>query len=281
MKKLMAIFAHPDDEGAIAGTLSQYANQGVEVTLVCATRGEVGEISDPALATAETLGDVREKELNTACEILGIQQLRMMSYRDSGMDGTPENEDPRALVQANPDEAIGEFVRLIREVQPDVVVTFEPYGWYGHPDHIAVSRWATAAFPLTSDPTAYPDKGAAWQPKRLFHAVIPFSKFGAVIEEAIAAGYIESDGFGDRIQDEAVIAAETAVTHIIPITDLFDTKQKAMMAHRTQFGPDSMFRKIPKEMMIKMSGNEHFIQISPTPSPELRQNRLSDLFAGL
>ena len=281
MQKLVAIFAHPDDEGAIAGALSRYANQGVEVTLVCATRGEVGEISDPTLATPETLGEVREKELKTACGLLGIQQVRMMPYRDSGMDGTPENEDPRALVQANPDEAIGEFIRLIREFQPDVVVTFEPYGWYGHPDHIAVSRWATAAFPLASDPTAYPDKGTAWQPKRLFHAVIPFSKFKAVIEEAIAAGYIENSGIGDGIQNEAVLKAETAVTHIIPVTDLFDTKQESMMAHRTQFGSDHLFRKIPKEMMIRMSGNEHFIQVSPTPSPELRQNRLNDLFAGL
>ena len=281
MQKLLAIFAHPDDEGAIAGTLSQYARQGVEVILVCATHGEVGEISDPALATPETLAQVREKELETACELLGIQQLRMMSYRDSGMDGTPENNDPRALVQANPDEAIGEFVGLIREFQPDVVVTFEPYGWYGHPDHIAVSRWATAAFPLTSDPTAYPDKGAAWQPKRLFHAVIPFSKFKAVIEEAIAAGYIKGSPLGDGVQNEAVLEAETAVTHIIPVEDLFDTKREAMMAHRTQFGPHNMFRKIPKALIIRMSGHEHFIQVSPVPSPTLRQHRLNDLFTNL
>ena len=91
MQKIMAIFAHPDDEGAVAGTLAMYASQGMEVTLVCATRGEAGEISDPALATAETLGTVRQKELEAACEILGIQQLYFLDYCDSGMAGTAEN----------------------------------------------------------------------------------------------------------------------------------------------------------------------------------------------
>ena len=94
MQKLMAIFAHPDDEGAIGGTLARYANNGTEVTLVCGTRGEVGEISDPSLATPETLGEVRQKELEAACAVMGIHNLEFLNYRDSGMVDTPENEDP-------------------------------------------------------------------------------------------------------------------------------------------------------------------------------------------
>ena len=281
MPRLMAIFAHPDDEGAIAGTLARYAQNGTEVTLVCATRGEVGEISDPALATPETLGAVREKELQAACGILGIQQLRMLDYRDSGMDGTPENEDPRALVQANPAQAIGEFVGIIRELKPDVVITFEPFGWYGHPDHKAVSKWVTAAYPLVGDATAYPDKGAVWQPQRFFHAVIPFSKFGAMIQEAIARGYLEATGFGDGPPNEEAIEAETAVTHVIDIAPLFDQKQEAMMAHKTQFGPDNMFRKIPKELMRKSSSQEHFIQVLPEPNGNLHKTYPTDLFVGI
>ena len=281
MRKLMAIFAHPDDEGAIAGTLAHYARHDTEVVLVCATRGEVGEISDPSLATPETLAEVRQKELETACELLGIEHLEFLDRRDSGMDGTPENEDPRALVQADPDEVMGQLVGLMRRYQPDVVITFEPFGWYGHPDHQVISRWATAAYDLVGDAAVYPECGAAWQPSRLFHAVISFSKFQGMIETAVKAGYLEEAGFGMDIPAEQQLKTETAVTHLIDIRHLFDIKQAAMMAHRTQFGEDSLFRKIPKELMLKASGNEHFIQVSPVPPAGLSEDRLTDLFAGM
>ena len=279
MQKLMAIFAHPDDEGAMGGTLAKYAQQGVEIMLVCATRGEVGEISDPALATAETLGEVRQQELERACAIMGIQHLRWLDYRDSGMDGTPQNEDPRALVQADADEVRGKVVGLIRAFQPDVVVTFEPFGWYGHPDHIAMSRWATEAYPLANDANAYPEMGDVWQPQRLYHSVIPFSIFGAMIQEAIAAGYIEDTGFSSNLPADQQLKTEATVTHIIDVLDWFDVSQEAVMAHATQFGEDSFFRKIPREMMRKTNATDHFIQVIPTPDAELHTMRAGNLFA--
>lgn len=281
MRKLMAIFAHPDDEGAMAGTLAHYANNGVEVTLVCATKGEVGEISDPALATPETLGEVRAAELQLACDRLGIRHLRFLGYRDSGMEGTPENEDPRALVQADTDEIIGQFVGLMRELQPDIVVTFEPFGWYGHPDHQAVSRWVTNAYPLVGDASAYPEMGSPWQPEGLFHAVIAFSKFQLVMREAVEAGIIEEGGFGQDDPQASQLEAEAQVTHILDVRDLFDTKRHAMVAHRTQFPEDHIFIKIPKEIMLKSSGHEHFIQVYPEPAAEWRQTPQSDLFTAL
>ncbi len=277
MKKLMAIFAHPDDEGAIAGILAKYAQQG-EVMLVCGTRGEVGKISDPTLATQATLGEVRTIELQTACQALGIQHLRFLNYRDSGMVDTPENEDARALVQADPDEAKGKIIRLIRDFQPQVVVTFEPFGWYGHPDHIMVGKWATEAFPLAGDAQTYPELGAAWQPDFLYHAVIPFSTFGAVIEEAIAGGYIEESSFDLDLPEDELRKTEAQVTHIIDVSRQFKTKQTSMQAHRTQFSPDHMFNKIPPELMKKSSGFEHFIQVMPPPGKGLSANPKSDLF---
>lgn len=281
MRKLMAIFAHPDDEGAIGGTLAHYTRHDVEVMLVCATRGEAGEISDPALATPKTLAEVRQKELEAACNILGIKHLEFLDRRDSGMEGTPENEDPRALVQADPDEVVGQLVSLMRQYKPDVVVTFEPFGWYGHPDHQVMSTWATAAYNKVRQATEHPDSGAAWQPQRLFHAVIPFTKFRGMVQAAVAAGYLDGEGFGNDLPEERQIQTETAVTHIIDIHDLFDTKQEAMMAHQTQFGEDNMFRKIPKELMLQASANEYFIQVSPVPPNGLSENHLTDLFAGL
>jgi LmbE family N-acetylglucosaminyl deacetylase len=281
MQKIMAIFAHPDDEGAIGGTLAAYARQGAEVTLVCTTRGEAGQISDPALATAETLGEVRQKELEAACQIIGIQQLQFLDYRDSGMAGTAENGNPHAFVQADPAEVTGKLVSLIRRLKPNIVITFEPFGWYGHPDHQATSRWATEAYALAGDATAYPDSGATWQPQRLFHAVIPFSKFRAMIQEAAAGGYFESHDLIESIPQEQLIKTESEVTHVIDVTALFDIKQSARRAHHTQFSEEHMFWKIPREMMIKASGNEYFIQVYPLPVESLSQDPLPDLFAGL
>ena len=100
---LLTVFAHPDDESFICGgTIAEYASQGVRVVSVCATRGEVGITSDPALATRDTLGRVREQELQEASRVLGVAELHLLGYRDSGMEGTPENRDPRSLAQADP-----------------------------------------------------------------------------------------------------------------------------------------------------------------------------------
>jgi N-acetyl-1-D-myo-inositol-2-amino-2-deoxy-alpha-D-glucopyranoside deacetylase len=127
---LMAVFAHPDDEAfGIGGTLARYgADAAVRVVLVCATRGEAGEISDPKLATPEQLGEVREQELRCACQKLQVDDVYFLGYRDSGMAGTPENEAPGALATADPDEVVGKIVAHIRRERPDVMVTFDETG---------------------------------------------------------------------------------------------------------------------------------------------------------
>lgn len=267
-KKLMAIFAHPDDEGAMSGTLAQYAENGVEVMLVCGTRGEVGEISDPSLATPETLGEVRQKELETACAALGIQHLEWLDYRDSGMQGTPENEDQRALINADPAAIKGQMQGLIESFSPDIVVTFEPFGWYGHPDHIAMSKWVTELFEETDLSSSI----------RLFHSVIPFSRFKLMIEKAIEAGIMEEGGFPADIPEEQQLKTERMVTHILDVTTQFEKKEAGTAAHATQFGPDSMFHKIPEEMRRQLWGDEQFIQIHPQPASDQQETRLTDLF---
>jgi len=279
MRKIMAIFAHPDDEGAVGGTLIQLAQAGHETILVCATRGEVGEISDPALATLDNLGEVREQELRDACDIMGIKHLEFLDYRDSGMDGTDENNDPRAWVQADPDEAKRKIVKLIREYQPDTVITFEPFGWYGHPDHKITSTWVTEAFPLVSDASAYPDIDGAYQPEYLFHAVIVFSKFRELMEKAMEEGYIPEDAFDGFEQPQDIqIDTENNVTHAINVLSTFDTQREAMMAHKTQFGEDNPFRRVPDEMMRKYDADDHFIQVYPEPDPALRETHARSLF---
>jgi len=281
MRKLMVVFAHPDDEGIISGSLAHYARRDTEVMLVCTTRGEAGEISDPALGTPETLGAVRQRELEKACEIIGIQQLEFLAYRDSGMADTPENEDPRALIQADPAQVTPQIASLMRQFEPDVVVTFEPFGWYGHPDHVVTGQWATAAFHQVRETTVSSDGPAIWQPQRLFHAVMRISEFRDMFLAAIAAGYVEKAPFSDRPLNEKQLAAEAAVTHVLPVPEFYDIKQAAMQAHRTQFGANSPFRNIPRELRLQALGHEYYIQVFPPPPENLTEKPRSDLFAGL
>lgn len=272
MRKIMAVFAHPDDEGAISGTLYRYAQMdNTEVVLVCATRGEVGQISDPALATPETLGDVRTKELEAACDVLGIQHLEWLDYRDSGMEGTPQNDDPQSLVQADVEQVVGKIVRLIEQYQPDIVVTFEPFGWYGHPDHRATSRWTTQAHEITR---------ANGHESLLLYAVIAITRFKARFEKAVELGIIEPEQAGllNAVPYEQQLETENSTTHAIDVTDLYDIKMKSMASHATQFSENHPFRKIPRDILGTPQDFEYFIQVSPQPAGNAHEDPATDLF---
>src|SRR2546425_461744 len=174
-KRLLGIFAHPDDEGSMSGALLKYSTLDVETGLVCATRGEVGEIADPALATPENLGEVREGEMRAAAEVLGVHNLWFLGYRDSGMAGTPENKDPLSLAQASAAEVVGKLVGIIRQFRPQVMVTFDETGGYGHPDHIAIYRHTTSAFHAAADAVQYPELGSAFAVSKLYYTAFPRS----------------------------------------------------------------------------------------------------------
>jgi LmbE family N-acetylglucosaminyl deacetylase len=279
MRKLLAIFAHPDDEGVMAGTMARYAGNNTEVMLICATKGEEGQISDPALGTPETLGAVREAELRAACQVIGVDQLHFLGYRDSGMKDTPANEKPDNLIQADESEAIERLVALIRRLKPDVVVTFEPLGWYGHPDHVAVHRLATAAYDYAGAAKAYPAAGQPWQPQRLFYAVLPISRFQVIND------YARQNNLPVREWDpqfvEQLKEMEAQVTHTVDVSDIFETKTAAMSSHRTQFGENHPFRKMPEDIFRQIWGRESFILVRPAPADDLKANQAADLFAGL
>ena len=154
---VVCVFAHPDDEGfGFGGTLAMLARRGHRVTMICATSGDVGEISDPALATPETLAEVRRQEMRQAMSVTGIEDVRFLLYRDSGMDGTPDNRHPDSLYQAPPETVVARITAILEERQPDVVITHDPTGGYGHPDHVTVSRRATAAVSSISTDGAGP-----------------------------------------------------------------------------------------------------------------------------
>lgn len=275
--RLLAIFAHPDDEGGAGGTLARYLADGAAVTLACATRGEVGEISDPSFATPETLGQVREAELRAACAHLGIEDVRFLGYRDSGMAGTPPNDDPRSLHQADPDKVVAELVGLIREVRPHVVITFDPSGAYGHPDHLAVHRGVMAAIEPAGDPDAFPEAGPPWQTARLFYDVLPRA-FLKQMRALMAQQGLDTAAFDIFNMDEPDVWGEQ-VTHVLDVSDYVEAKRKAFFSHRTQFGPEHPFLKLPAEAIDSLFRYEYFIQARPSVPPQ--NPPLTDLLAGL
>jgi len=274
---LLAVFAHPDDEAfGTGGTLSRYAADGTKVYLVCATRGEVGEISDPSFATPETLGQVREGELRCAAETMGVAELVFLNYRDSGMDGTPENRDPRAFINASAEEVIASLVGVIRRLRPAVVATFEPYGGYGHPDHIAIHRHTVAAFHAAADPGCYPEQGPAWQAQRLFYTAIPRSFFLEMRRQLGELGEDTSDL--ERFDDPRVGWPDEKVNVRMDVSSTVEAKWQALNCHRTQFGPGNLFRRLPEERVKRLMSQECFALAWPEVEPGLQ---IPTLFAGL
>jgi len=171
---LLVVLAHPDDESfGMGGTLAYYASQGVKVHLICATRGEAGTVDPALLEGFASVGELREYELRCAARQLGLAEVHFLGYRDSGMPGAPDNQHPQALAAQPVEKVAAQIASYIRQLHPQVVVTFDPIGGYKHPDHIAVHRATVRAFQLAGDP-AFQDAFHPYQPARLYYHV--FSK---------------------------------------------------------------------------------------------------------
>jgi LmbE family N-acetylglucosaminyl deacetylase len=259
---LMAIYAHPDDETfGVGGTMALYAERGLPVTMICATRGEVGEIAPGSDATPETLGAYRERELREAMAILGVHDVRFLDFRDSGMAGTPENADPRALHNAPAEHVVAPLVAAIRERQPDVICTWDESGGYGHPDHVAVHYHATAAFHAAADPAQFPDAGDPWTASRLFYTAIPMEEFGRMMDEMRKRG-IDVPNVADD-DDQLASLPRVAPNCIIDVARYFERKMEAMLAHSTQITPDDPFMRLPEELKRGFFGREFFHRAHP------------------
>ncbi len=171
---VLAVLAHPDDESfGMGGTLALYARRGFNVYLVCATRGEVGTVDPEHMQHFGSIAELREAELRCAAEHLGLKQVFFLDYRDSGMPGSPDNQHPDAQVAHPVDEVAGKVVRYIRELKPDVVLTFDPIGGYRHPDHIHIHQATVLAFEKAGDASFHPESGAPFKPRALYFHVFP------------------------------------------------------------------------------------------------------------
>ena len=257
---LLLIFAHPDDESfTCGGSMARYAAAGHPVHLVCATRGEVGEISDPALATPATLGQVREQELRAACRIVGALEPTFLDYRDSGMMGTPQNKDARAFYNSPVNTVVERLTGMIRRIRPGAVITFDELGGYGHPDHITIHQRATAAFYAAMRKDSFPhllEQGLQpWTGGRLYYATIPPRQWSKLLEVAKSAG-LEIPAFLTEATKSA-IPDETVRTEI-DVAAYLEQKQRAILAHQTQITPNNPFTKLPEPLMRQFQGTEFF-----------------------
>ena len=168
-KTLIFVGAHPDDETfGLGAILAQYAASGVRVYYLCSTRGEAGTVEPAFLRGYKSIGDLRWDELTKAAKVLGLTNFFHLGYRDSGMTGAADNKYPDAMVNAPVEEAAGHIVKFLREIKPDVVITHDPSGGYGHPDHIATHNATVRAFQLSGDPLQYPEAGPAFRPEKLY-----------------------------------------------------------------------------------------------------------------
>ncbi len=252
-KRLLGAFAHPDDEGTMSGAILQYSTMGVEPGLVCATRGEVGEISDPALATPENLGQVREGEMRAAAEVLGIHNLWFLDYRDSGMAGTPDNADPRAFSQAGAAEVVGKLVAIIRQFRPQVLVTFDETGGYGHPDHIAIYRYTTSAFHAAADAAQYPETGPAHSVAKLYYTSFPRSAIRAMGEWMRSQ---QHEGWFAELDAEKLGLPDELISVWLNVEQWQETKDRSWAKHRTQMDPNNVMAQLPPEVVRKWRGRE-------------------------
>ncbi|HEX9074976.1 MAG TPA: PIG-L family deacetylase [Anaerolineae bacterium] len=249
-RSLLGVYGHPDDEQGVSGLMAKYAREDVNVTLVCGTRGEVGEIAPGVQVTQENLGHFREEELRCAAEKIGVQNLYFLDYRDSGMVGTADNDDPRCLWQANLFEVAEKVVRLVRRHKPQVIVTFDPNGGYGHPDHIKAHQAATVAYFVAGDPRIYPEQISQeglqpWTPSKLYWGAFPKSRFAKLAEMAEKSGMEIPPPMREFLKRGL---PDEVVTTRIPVSEFVELKLNALSCHASQLDPNNVWQKIPPEI---------------------------------
>lgn len=266
---VLAVFAHPDDEGfGSGGALAMLVARGARVTLVCATNGDVGEISDPALATPGNLGQVRREELRRAMEVTGVQETRFLGYRDSGMAGTADNGHPRSLFQAPPEQVVGRLVDVIRELQPEVVITHDPSGGYGHPDHTTVYDRTTRALSAAGNASysgASVQGPEPWSPRLLYYVCFPRSNFRRLWQEMLDAGITPPFA---SLNIDSIGSPDEDVTTVLDVSGYLNTKIASLNCHRTQMDSNGPFARLPAELMREIMSTEYFTLVNPTGDME-------------
>ena len=267
MGPLLLVHAHPDDEAiSTGGVIMKAKAHGHRVVLVTATRGEAGEIynMDPR-QTRPRLAVIRTEELKAAGDVLGVDRIEFLGYRDSGMVDTADNKDPRSFHQARLDEAAGRLAVFLREERPDVVVTYGEDGQYGHPDHIKAHYVTVAALDLL--------KREGWSPAKVYYTAIPRSMM-----EEFATQFPDQAERRAKQNMRVIGTPDELITTRIDVHDYVDQKRKAFEAHVSQNDPDSWFASMQGQLLELALGTEYYQLAHGKTGSDLPE---SDLFDGI
>jgi N-acetyl-1-D-myo-inositol-2-amino-2-deoxy-alpha-D-glucopyranoside deacetylase len=269
-KTLLVILAHPDDEAfGTGGTLAHYAAQGVNVHLICATKGESGKVTDPSLGKVDDVGKLREQELKDACKALGIHVPIFLGYLDSGRFERTQHGNGQALMNVDELEIEQKILEHMATLQPDIMLTFDPHGIYGHIDHIKIHRAATAAFWSAGKVVNNP-------PRRLFYTAMSSVRMKQMqqMREGSPLGKLDADLYG---------VSEDSFAAVLNVENYVSQKQAAIASHRSQVGPASSFAGLNEGEAKKMW--EAFIVSETFTLGGLRgsfpEMPVDDLFAGM
>ena len=267
----MAVVAHPDDESlGMGGTLAKYASEGVDVFLLTATRGDSGRYrghrpDDPEHPGPSTLASIRETELRAAAATLGVREVSLLNYRDQHLD------------RADPREAVTAIVGHVRRVRPDVVVTFGPDGGYGHPDHIAISQFTTAAIVAAADPAVATDRTDPARPhavSKLYYLAWPASTW-----DAYQAAFRKLVSTVDGVERQAVPWPDWAITTVIDTSHVWPAVWRAVSCHKTQMTIYGKLAELSDEHQRSLWGTQEFYRVFSGVNGGRAQE--SDLFEGL
>jgi len=285
-RRLLLVHAHPDDESIGTGaTMAKYAAEGAAVMLVTCTLGELGEVIPPELAHLAWdadggLGQYRIGELAAACAALGVTDHRFLGgagrWRDSGMMGTPSNDWPGCFWLADMDEAARQLLAVINEVRPQVMVTYDDYGFYGHPDHIQAHRVAWRAFEMADGLVS-----------KFYATAVPKSVLAeamALMDDSTGSTELGGTDFAkvDSVDGLPFGTDDDKVTTRIDARDYLDAKLAAMRAHATQIAVDSPFFALSDRVGRRALGTEYYTLVAgPASADHGPDDWETDLFAGL
>ncbi|MFD3539451.1 N-acetyl-1-D-myo-inositol-2-amino-2-deoxy-alpha-D-glucopyranoside deacetylase [Streptomyces sp. NPDC058662] len=289
-RRLLLVHAHPDDESINNGvTMAKYAAEGAHVTLVTCTLGEEGEVIPAALAHLaadrdDSLGAYRVGELAAAMAQLGVTDHRFLGgrgrYRDSGMMGLPQNDRPEAFWAAEVDEAAAYLVEVIREVRPQVLVTYDPDGGYGHPDHIQAHRVAMRAAELSAEGAYRRDLGAPHAVAKIYWNRVPRSVVDEGFDALRAAGGKPPFPGLASPEDVPGVVADERITAEIEAERFVPAKAAAMRAHATQIAVDGPFFALSNDLAQPLFAREYYELVEGRPGAPAGE-REHDLFAGV
>jgi N-acetyl-1-D-myo-inositol-2-amino-2-deoxy-alpha-D-glucopyranoside deacetylase len=278
-RRLLAVLAHPDDETfGMGGTLAMYAHKGTEVSLVCATRGEVGEMDEEYMKGFASIADRRESELRCAAGLLGIQGVYFMGYRDSGMPGSPDNQHPQALVAQPLEKVVKDVVHYIRLIKPQVVLTFDPIGGYRHPDHIAIQRATEKAFYAAGEADIFEDELPPYTPQKLYFHIMPHGMLQAGVFILRLSGHDPRHFGKNKDIDLESIAEVSFPTHAkIGYRPVAHLRDEASACHASQ-GGSQMSQGAIGWLRRVFASTENFMQAYPPP---VAHHIANDLFEGV